>query len=166
MSPALRDRPVSPTIDQPAASTGTGAVDGLVWMDALLAPPEAGEEESVSIEDEDETEVEPLKVANDPKLPSADAVEQHRCLHIPYRAWCKFCVMGQGRGDQHRPGPESTIPKIGVDYFFITSGGLKKRKELEMSDEALDKARSEGEVLKCLIVRCYSTKISGDTSSQ
>ena len=127
-------------------------------MDALLAPLEAGEEESVSIEDEDETEVEPLKVANDPKLPSADAVEQHRCLHIPYRAWCKFCVMGQGRGDQHRSGPESTIPKIGVDYFFITSGGLKKRKELEMSDEALEKARSEGEVLKCLIVRCYSTK--------
>jgi len=127
-------------------------------MDALLAPLEAGEEESVSIEDEDETEVEPLKVANDPKLPSADAVEQHRCLHIPYRAWCKFCVMGQGRGDQHRSGPESTIPKIGVDYFFITSGGLKKRKELEMSDEALEQARSEGEVLKCLIVRCYSTK--------
>jgi hypothetical protein len=66
--------------------------------------------------------------------------------------------MGQGRGDQHRSGPESTIPKIGVDYFFITSGGLKKRKELEMSDEALDKARSEGEVLKCLVVRCYSTR--------
>ena len=56
MSPALRDRPVSPTTDQPAASTGTGAVDGLVWMDALLAPLEAGDEESVSIEDEDETE--------------------------------------------------------------------------------------------------------------
>ena len=55
-------------------------------MDALLAPLEAGEEESVSIEDEDETEVEPLKVANDPKLPSADAVEQHRCLRIPHRA--------------------------------------------------------------------------------
>ena len=83
-------------------------------MDALLAPLEAGEEESVSIEDEDETEVEPLK--------------------------------------------EPTTPKIGVDYFSIASGGLKKRKELEMSDKALEKARFEGEVLKCLIVRCYSTR--------
>ena len=54
-----------------------------------------------------------------------------------------------------------------MDYFFITSGGVRKRKELEMSDEALEKARSEGEVLKCLVVRCYSAQtISGDTSSQ
>ena len=74
-SPVPRDRPVSLTTDQPAANTGTGAVDGLVWMDAMLAPLEAGEEESDSIEDEDETEVEPFKVANGPKLPSADAVE-------------------------------------------------------------------------------------------
>lgn len=157
-SPAPRDRPVSPTTDKTAANTGTGAVDGLVWLDDLLAPLEAGGEESVSIEDADETEVEPLKVATGPKLPGADAVEQHRRLHIPYRAWCKFCVMGQGSGDQHRSGPESTIPKIEVDYFLINSGGLKGRKELEMSDEAVEKARSEGEVLKCLTVRCYSTK--------
>ena len=41
-SPVPRDRPVSPTTDQPAANTGTGAVDGLVCSDALLAPFEAG----------------------------------------------------------------------------------------------------------------------------
>ena len=56
--------------------------------------------------------------------------------------------MGQGRGDQHRSGPESTIPRIGVDYFFITSGGLKKRADLKYIDEAFEKARSEREVLK------------------
>ena len=129
-------------------------------LDDLLAPLEAEGEDEVRIEEEPdvEDEAEPLKIAKDHKLPSAEAVEEHRCLHIPYRAWCKWCVMGQGRGDQHRSGPESTIPKIGMDYFFITAGGLKKRNELEYTDEQLDKARSEGEVLKCLIVRCYSTK--------
>ena len=111
-SPVLRDRPVSPTTDQPAASTGTGAVDGLVWMDALVAPLEAGEEESVSIEDEDETEVEPLNVATGPKLPSTDAVEQHRCLHIPYRAWCKFCVMGQGVAINIAPGQSRAFQRL------------------------------------------------------
>ena len=74
------------------------------------------------------------------KFPSTEAVEQHRCLHIPYRAWCKWCVMGQGRGDQHRSGPESTIPRMGLDYFFITSGGVKKRSELELDAAAIDEA--------------------------
>ena len=73
-------------------------------MDALLAPLEAGEEESVSIEDEDETEVEPLKVATGPKLPSTDAVEQHRCLHIPYLAWCKFASWASGVAINIAPG--------------------------------------------------------------
>ena len=129
-------------------------------LDDLLAPLEAGGEDEVRIEEEPdvEDEAEPLKIAKDHKLPSAEAVEEHRCCHIPYRAWCKWCVMGRGRGDQHRSGPESTIPKVGMDYFFITAGGLKRRDELEYTDEQLDKARSEGEVLKCLIVRCYSTK--------
>ena len=81
-------------------------------VDDLLAPLEAGGEDEVHIEEEHNDEVEPLKMAKDPKLPSAEAVEEHRCLHIPYRAWCKWCVMGRGRGDQHRSGPEPTIPII------------------------------------------------------
>jgi len=45
----------------------------------------------------DEEDVEQIKSAPDPKLPSPDVVEQHRCIHIPFRDWCKWCVMGRGR---------------------------------------------------------------------
>ena len=32
---------------------------------------------------------------------------------------------------QHRSSPGTTIPVVGIDYFFITAGGVKKRDELE-----------------------------------
>ncbi len=116
-SPVSKQRPVSPTTEPTAAAIGTGAGDGKM-LDDLLAPLEAGGEDEVRIEEEPdvEDEAEPLTIAKDHKLPSAEAVEEHRCLHIPYRAWCKRCVMGQGRGGQHRPGPESTTPTIGMEY--------------------------------------------------
>ena len=51
---------------------------------------ETSEAEEVNI---DETEIdgniEPVKVARDPKLPSKQEVECHRCTHIPFRVWCK-----------------------------------------------------------------------------
>ena len=66
--------------------------------------------------------------------------------------------MGQGRGGQHRFGRESTIPRVGMDYFFLASVGTKEGNGLEYSDEALEQARPEGDVLKCLVVRCCLTK--------
>ena len=106
-----------------------------------------------------------MKVAKGPKLPTAEAVATHDCTHIPYRSWCKWCVQGRGRGEQHRQGQESVIPQVGLDYFFITKGGVKSRKELvddyELSpegDEKLEKDRSKGEVVKAIIVRCKAAK--------
>ena len=75
---------------------------GMVALDELLAPIEdATDKEEITIEDEAEEEEEPLKVAHDPKLPSVADVESHRCSHIPYGSWCKWCKMGRGRGDSH-----------------------------------------------------------------
>ena len=42
-------------------------------------------------------EVEPLKMAKDPRLPSAEDVEIHDRTHLPYRDWCKWCNMGRAR---------------------------------------------------------------------
>ena len=40
--------------------------------------------------------------------------------------------MGRGRGEPHkRTHDESSIPAVDIDYFFITSGGVKKWNELE-----------------------------------
>ena len=80
-------------------------------LDELMAPIEdAADNEEINIEDEDEEEEEPLKVANDPKLPSAEIIECHNCSHIPYRSWCKWCKMGRRRGGSHSTSSTSTTP--------------------------------------------------------
>ena len=55
------------------------------------------------------------------------------------------------------------MPIVGIDYFFITSEGVKKRKELEFEetppgDEHLESARARGDIIKCMLVRCFSSK--------
>ena len=52
--------------------------------------------EELEIEIDASKDVEPPQTAPSPELPSAKVVEEHRHLHIPYRDWCKFCVLGQG----------------------------------------------------------------------
>ena len=68
-----------------------------------LAPVETDlEEGEVHVEDESEEEDSAeLKHAKDIVSPSRDAVEQHRVTHLPYRSWCKQCVMGRGIGKPH-----------------------------------------------------------------
>ena len=68
--------------------------------------------------------------------------------------------MSRGFGLQHRRGrrPESTVPIVGIDYFFLTSGGVKLRDEMSLGDAELAEARQKGEVAKCLVVRYYASK--------
>ena len=90
---------------------------------------------------------------------------KHNITHIPYRRWCDCCVEGIGIGEQrgrHGKRPHE-IPRVGFDYFYITSGSVKKRDELEFSLDAegeakLKEARTKGEVVKGLVVRCYESK--------
>ncbi len=73
--------------------------------------------------------------------------------------WRKWCVLGRGRGLQHRKSPGSAIAIVGLDYFFITKGGVKERKELDFtSDDAVNQARAKGDIVKCLVVRCSKSK--------
>ena len=67
-----------------------------------LAPVEddIGEGE-VHVEEESEEDSAELKHAKDIVSPSRDVVEQHRVTHLPYRSWCKQCVMGRGIGKPH-----------------------------------------------------------------
>ena len=90
------------------------------------------EEEEVEIQDEEaEQDAEPLRVAKDPKLPSQQDVEDHRCSHIPFRDRCRHCVLGRGRGDPHLRTVGPTIPIVGLDYFFIEHEKIKTRQELD-----------------------------------
>ena len=123
-----------------------------------------GDTEELEIEIDTSQDVEPLRTAPSPELPSATAVEEHRHLHVPYRDWCKFCVMGRGTGLPHGRSGSSTIPIVGLDYFYITTGGVKVRTELEFAGDgegnaALEKAREDGKIIKCLVVRCLHSKM-------
>ena len=100
-------------------------------MCGVLAP--FGEADGDEVDIKDDEDVEPLKSAPSPQLPTAKEIEEHRIIHVPYRCWCKWCVMGRGLGQQHGQGLESSIAIVGLDYFFITRGGTKKRSELEFS---------------------------------
>ncbi len=130
----------------------------------LVAP--AGDEAAegeIRIDDEQDTEVEPVKLAPDPGQPTLRQIEDHRRVHLPYRLWCKWCVMGRGRGLPHRLRAGSIIPIVGLDYFYITSGGVKMRYELDYSrddagDKATEEARGRGEIIKCIAVRCTQSK--------
>ena len=59
-----------------------------------------------------------------PGQPSAEDIRKHRqSFHLPYRDWCKWCVMGKGVHDQHRKivekdKYEKEIPCVSVDYTF------------------------------------------------
>ncbi len=124
---------------------------------------EASVEEEIHIEDDED--VEPLRMAKDPKLPSPEDVELHERMHVPYRDWCNWCNMGRGRGTPHRHTGASTAPIVGVDYFFLTKGGVHTRKELELAfsltpegETELEAASTRGELVKYLLVRCFQQK--------
>ena len=74
--------------------------------------------------------------------------------------------MARACGMQHRMTGRSETAVIGVDYFFITAGGMKRRPEMvelgfsedEEGDVKLSTARGKGEVVKCVITTCSKTK--------
>ncbi len=113
----------------------------------------------------DEEEVFPLRRPRIPTMPSESEVEDHRKTHLPYRSWCEPCVMGRGLGEQrgaHR-GREHLIPRIGIDYWFITSKGIMKRDELQYSKDSIGEKkllddRKKGIIMMCVVIRCYETR--------
>jgi len=61
---------------------------------------ENGKNEDAMVEINDESEeAEPLVVAPSPNMPDPATVEEHRITHIPFRCWCKWCMMGRGLGE-------------------------------------------------------------------
>ena len=66
--------------------------------------------------------------------------------------------MWRGRGTPHRAPPDSAIVIRGLDYNFITNGGVKLRAELDHATDAAGTAafelgRKEGKVVKRIFIR-------------
>ncbi len=146
-----------------------GATHGGTSGGKVAPATEAAEasEEWIEIEDDEDEQIEVSKIpiAPSPKMPSAAEVEDHRINHFPYRCWCRECVMGRGLGEQRgrHEGRQHDIPRIGIDYWYITTGGLHRRDELPEfpenpeGDQALEQARKD-KIMKCIILRCHESK--------
>ena len=109
------------------------------WNVRLRAPLEGSlAEGEVQIDDAQDEDVAPARHAASPSQPSAKEVERHSVDHNPFRSWCKQCVEGRGLGSPHTAiSEESTVPIVGMDFFFITAEGLTRRDEFafELSEE-------------------------------
>ena len=67
------------------------------------------------------------------ETPTQKDVDEHMLTHIPFRSWCKYCVMGRGVSMQHRKidKSEETIPTISIDYAF-----LNQKQEVENEERS------------------------------
>ncbi len=99
------------------------------------------------------------RIAKDPGAPTVEEVEEHRITHYPYRCWCPHCVAGRALGPQHRGEHEpSKIAVIAMDYFYATKDRVMEAKETEELRGSLDEMVESGSIVKCMMVRCTSTK--------
>ena len=120
----------------------------------------SGEWIEISDDEDEDVEVAKIPIAPSPTMPSAAEVEEHRITHIPYRCWCRDCVMGRGLGEQRgrNTGRSHDVPRLGIDYWYITSGGLMKRDEMPEfpttteGDRALEQARVDDKIMKCIVI--------------
>ena len=72
----------------------------------------------------------------------------HEATHLPYRNWCKYCLIGRARSHPHASvdHSEDTIPVVSMDYFFLgaTPDGhlsASKRGELRETEGDGDRQR-------------------------
>ena len=78
---------------------------------------------------------------HEPRQPSQQEKEEHEMTHLPFRSWCRHCIMMRGREEDCRKSMEEErqVPKVHLDYMF-------------MGDE------KEGETLAFLVARERETR--------
>ena len=62
-------------------------------------------------------------VKNCPELPSKLEVERRFASnHVPYRDWCKMCVMGRATNSPHKKvnrEEDDAVPTVSMDYTYL-----------------------------------------------
>ena len=60
-----------------------------------------------------------------PRTPTKAEREEHDVSHVPYRPWCRFCVMGRGLERRHptQSGDrDDDRPRVFADYGYLSEG--------------------------------------------
>ena len=108
-------------------------------MDGLGHRVATGEDEPDADEDYIDGEAEEGRTARgmpSPIVVSKQEKEQHELTHLPFRSWCSHCVRGRARNMMHKrdqsKDERSNVPRVSMDYFYLTS---KKNKEMKEEEE-------------------------------
>ena len=77
----------------------------------------------------------------DPREPSQQEKEEHEMTHLPFRSWCRHCIMDRGREEDYRKAMEEErqVPEGHLNFMFTR-------------DE------KEGKTLALLVVRERTTR--------
>ena len=74
--------------------------------------------------DRPEYDVRKHKTARRPLLPTNAEIDSHYPLHLNYRSWCKHCVAGKARSNQHMRNKDEDGVRLGItlnaDYDFMS----------------------------------------------
>ena len=90
---------------------GEGVTVDLDPSHDLQVPTEEPQEEAV-----------PAKPIRAPDEPSDKEYQCHLIGHLPYRSWCRWCVMGKGRNLAHKKidaAKERLLPMVIQDFGFL-----------------------------------------------
>ena len=83
---------------------------------------------------------------------------------LPFSVVVQVLYRGQrGRSTPFCRDGRIHVPRVGLDYFFISSEGVKRRDQFacEFTEEGEEKiivARRRSEITKCIFVWCLATK--------
>jgi len=111
---------------------------------------------------EDEAMVELLvKVRRSWQEPTTIERENHCKLHVPYRAWCEFCVKGKCDSTPHRRRQVENLsgnPVVSVDYMYMKASEATTPAE-EEKEESLNLRGSPILVTKCSATAWMSANV-------
>ena len=117
-------RPPTRTGAPVGSSATAGTSTGSSAMPRPMAPSPADDAQQGSEADVEDRAREPVPLPDVPE-PSAEEVARHCLTHLPYKRWCRWCVMARRLGLSHRKLPpfSRSIPLFVMDYCFIKHAG-------------------------------------------
>ena len=61
------------------------------------------------------------KTYTTPPEPTGQELDDHMATHIPYRSWCKWCIMGRKPNLKHERSQsvDRNVPLLVGDYCFV-----------------------------------------------
>ena len=107
------------------------------------------------MEDGAEEEAEVQRTLRDPGMSTRREVLEHNLTHMPPRPWYPHCVKGEGKDTPSLTlkgsFAESLVPRIRLDYYFLTEIELGRDETTEGDDVVDNPDRVEDESHKVLV---------------